>query len=166
MTMVRRLKIGEGGLYRGVRLASLLDSPDAFSTRYENAVARSYQSWIDQADASAAGSDRATFIVVEDRPVGVAALYRDCKNFDVGELIQMWVAPEKRGSSTATDLLRQIFIWAGANGFSRMKAEVMFCNPRALAFYRKSGFTVSAEMATHVDSSSMFTKQIEPIFGV
>lgn len=51
----RRLKMGEGVLYKEVRLASLKDSPEAFSSSYGDALGRSEESWREQADASAVG---------------------------------------------------------------------------------------------------------------
>ena len=91
------------------------------------------------------GSDRATFVVIEDQPVGLAALYRDETCNEVGELIQMWVAPEVRGGTVAADLLREVFQWAGSNHFSFVKAEVVRSNARALRFYDKFGFSLSDE---------------------
>ena len=159
MRITRRLNSGEGHLYRAVRLEALRESPEAFSSRYEDAVARSEQSWADQADSSATGSDRATFVTLEDQPVGLAALYRDDNTTDVGELIQMWVAPEARGGTVASDLLREVFQWASANSFAFVKAEVMKSNTRALRFYEKFGFSLSA--ANHTPSSVLLTKPIQ-----
>jgi hypothetical protein len=48
-------------------------------------------------------------VVIEDRPVGLAALYRDEEDPNLGELFQMWVAPEVRGGSVAADLLFEVF---------------------------------------------------------
>jgi RimJ/RimL family protein N-acetyltransferase len=160
MSIIRRLNLGEGQFYRAVRLEALRESPDAFSSRYDDAVARSDQSWADQADSSAMGSDRATFVAIEDRPVGLAALYRDESDLNVGELMQMWVAPVVRGKSTATDLLLEIFRWAGSNRFSQVKAEVMRNNARALRFYERFGFTVSADESVHSASSVVLTKPV------
>lgn len=101
MSITRRLNPGEGQLYRAVRLEALRESPEAFSSRYEDALARSEQSWVDQADSSATGSNRATFVTFQNQPVGLAALYRDEKVPDVGQLIQMWIAPEVRGGRVA-----------------------------------------------------------------
>ena len=141
MIITRRLNLGEGLLYRATRLEALRESPSAFASRYEDAITRSDQSWADQADASAVGSDRATFVAIDEQPVGLAALYRSESAPDVGELIQMWVAPGMRGGSVATDLLHAIFQWAGAQHFSCVSAEVMRDNFRALRFYEKFGFT-------------------------
>jgi ribosomal protein S18 acetylase RimI-like enzyme len=145
MRITRRLNSGEGHLYRAVRLEALRESPDAFSSRYEDAVARSDQSWADQADSSAAGSDRATFVTLEEQPVGLAALYRDGDSADFGELIQMWVAPEVRGGGVAGELLEEVFRWASFNRFSFVTEEVMGTNARALRFYEKFGFSLFDE---------------------
>ena len=163
MSTARRLNLGEGPLYRAVRLEALRESPDAFSSRYEEAIARSDQSWADQADSSSTGSDRATFVILEDQPVGLAALYRDQSDSEVGELIQMWVSPEARGRSAAADLLLVIVGWAGSNRFSHVKAEVMKNNARALRFYEKFGFAVSADESVHSTSSIILTNTAEQV---
>jgi ribosomal protein S18 acetylase RimI-like enzyme len=160
MRITRRLNPGEGPLYRAVRLEALRESPEAFSSRHEDAVARSEQSWADQADSSATGSDRATFVTFEVQPVGLAALYRDEHAPDVGELIQMWVAPGVRGRSVATGLLLEIFRWAGSNRFAFVKAEVMKGNARALRFYEKFGFALSSDH--HTAFSVLLVKPVEP----
>ena len=161
MRITRRLNPREGHLYRTVRLEALHESPEAFSSRYEDAVARSDQSWADQADSSATGSNRATFVTLEDQPVGLVALYRDEINTDIGELIQMWVAPEARGGSVAADLLHEVFRWATSNGFSVVKAEVMKSNARAIRFYEKFGFTESDDKSFESASSLLLTKKVE-----
>ena len=53
MRTVRRITKGEWALYKQLRLASLLEAPEAFSTTYESAALRSDESWAAQADASA-----------------------------------------------------------------------------------------------------------------
>lgn len=161
MRITRRLNTGEGHLYRAVRLDALHESPEAFSSGYEDAVARSDQSWAEQADSSATGSDRATFVAIEDQPVGLAALYRDENDTDVGELIQMWVAPDVRGGSVANDLLLEVFRWAHSNHFALVKAEVMKSNARALRFYEKFGFCLSDE--NHTASSVLLKMAVNQV---
>ena len=164
MITLRRLKQGEAGLYRELRLEALRESPAAFGTSLADALARDGQSWTDQADGSASGPDRATFVVVvADRPAGLAALYRDAGDPGVGELIQMWVAPQLRGGPVAGELLGAIFRWAGENGFSRVRAEVMAGNARALGFYRKCGFTGTAGPAKAAGGNVVLTKAVEAV---
>ncbi len=140
MPVIRRLNPGEAALYRSLRLEALKESPAAFATTYESAVARDDDSWIQQADGSAQGPDRATFVVIAGRPAGLAAIYRDAGDTAVGELIQMWIAPEHRGGPLASELLGALLDWAALQGFERIRAEVTPGNQRALRFYQKCGF--------------------------
>jgi RimJ/RimL family protein N-acetyltransferase len=141
MPVIRRLNPGEAALYRALRLEALRESPEAFATTYEAAVARDDDSWIQQADGSAQGPDRATFVVIAaSQPAGIAAIYRDAGDTTVGELIQMWIAPEHRGGPLASDLLEALLDWAARQGFGRIRAGVTPGNQRALRFYQKCGF--------------------------
>jgi len=160
MSTIRRLNTGEGTLYREVRLESLRESPDAFCSSYEDALARTDESWNEQADASASGGDRATFVAFRERPVGLVALYRDDHDREVGELIQMWVCPEERGGSTADDLITEVFKWAASNRFLRVKAEVIEENQRALRFYQKLGFIESSDPSTHSTPTIVLTRDV------
>lgn len=138
---IRRLKTGESALYRQLRLASLRDSPEAFATTLESALARDEASWRKQADEAATGPDRAIFVMLDDGPAGLAALYRDPEKPATGELVQVWVAPAMRGGGAAFALIDAILAWAAAQGFATIRAEVTRDNLRALKFYRRQGFT-------------------------
>ena len=151
MITIRRLQVGEVELFKQVRLMALQEAPYAFPTTYANAVQRSAESWQEQADRSAHGSDRATFIVFsDDVPIGMAALYRDEEKLDVGELLQVWVSSDYRGTRVIWDLMDEIFRWAKENGFYRMIAGVTKGNARAQKFYIKYGFAVLEESSKGV----------------
>jgi RimJ/RimL family protein N-acetyltransferase len=158
---VRRLNLGEADLYRAVRLESLRESPEAFSSTYESALSRTEDSWQAQADASASGRDRATFFVLADRPIGLGALYRDQDRPNEGELIQVWVSPEARGGKVANDLMNAIFDWAASNGFETIRAEVTRNNSRALRFYEKCGFVRAVPDPASGEPSCILTKKVE-----
>lgn len=158
--IIRRLNPGEADLYRSVRIESLKESPEAFASTYESALERSLESWQQQADASATGSDRATFIAISDIPVGVAALYRDPDIPAEGELIQVWVSPEYRGGHLAADLMDTVFQWASSNSFETILAEVTPNNPRALRFYEKQGF--ARDHAVQASAGWRLTRRVEP----
>jgi RimJ/RimL family protein N-acetyltransferase len=146
MTVIRRIQIGESDLFKQVRLASLRDAPYAFSSTYASALRRSAESWREQADGTAQGSDRATFIVfADDAPIGIAALYRVQDQPDIGEILQVWVVPEYRGTHVARDLIDTVFMWASNNGFRAIIAAITKGNSRALRFYRKCGFATTHE---------------------
>jgi ribosomal protein S18 acetylase RimI-like enzyme len=143
MILVRRIQIGEGDLLKRIRLTSLRESPAAFVSTYESALNRTSESWSQQADSTAQGSDRATFIAFSgDSPIGIAALYRDKGTIDMGEVFQVWVSPEYRSKGVAADIMDTVFRWAGENGFRAIRATISKGNERALRFYRKYGFNV------------------------
>jgi len=140
MYAIRRLKAGEADLYRDIRLQTLRESPEAFATTYESALRRDEASWVAQADASAQGRDRATFVILAGEPVGLAALYRDSLLPAEGELLQMWIAPGHRGTAAAALLLDAVLAWASSHDFHLIRAEVTAGNTRALRFYERHGF--------------------------
>lgn len=158
---VRRLNTGEAGLYRAARLESLRESPEAFATSYESALLRDDDSWRAQADASASGSDRATFVVLADRPIGLGAIYRDPDQPQEGDLMQVWVSPESRGGQVAADLMNALFGWAASNGFKTIRAEVPPNNLRALRFYEKQGFTKAEPQACPGGPNEQLTRKVE-----
>ena len=105
MKTIRRIQAGEVDLYKQIRLAALKEAPYAFGSTYDSALERSDESWRAQVESSAQGSDRATFIAFSDNvPIGIAALYRDKEKRDTGELLQVWVGPEFRGTRVIWDL--------------------------------------------------------------
>lgn len=140
--VIRRILPGEAELYRRVRLESLIESPAAFLSTYESSAARSVQSWISQADGSATGDDRATFLVLADgEPVGLASLYRDPDGAETGELVQVWISPSLRSGGVGKELMNAVCGWAVSHGFTGIHGEVMPGNPGAVRFYQKCGFS-------------------------
>jgi len=158
---IRRLHPGESGLYRSARLESLRESPEAFATTHASALARDPESWAAQAAASASGSDRATFLVIGDGgdPLGLGAIYRDPELSHEGELIQVWVSPELRGSDIASRLIDALFQWAAANGFETIRAGVTHANARALRFYEKYGF-VPTQLPPDEETPLILTRKV------
>ncbi|HKY53738.1 MAG TPA: GNAT family N-acetyltransferase [Anaerolineales bacterium] len=151
MITIRRLQVGETDLFKQVRLTALQDAPYAFPTTYDAALQRSDESWREQAERTAKGTDRATFIAfADDVPIGMTALYRLEDKPDVGELLQVWISPEHRGTRVAWVLMDAIFKWAGENNFRTIIAGVTKGNARAVKFYIKYGFSIHEESAKGV----------------
>lgn len=162
MISARRLQLGEGELFKRMRLAALQEAPYAFSSTYESAVRRSDESWSEQADGTTQGSDRATFIAFSgDSPIGIAALYRHSEGSDAGEILQVWVAPEFRSKGVALSLLDAVFEWAGVNGFRSIRATITKSNTRALRFYEKCGFSLTDEVSPDGPDYTILTKKVE-----
>ncbi|MBK9208212.1 MAG: GNAT family N-acetyltransferase [Anaerolineales bacterium] len=105
MFTTRRIQSGEADLFKQIRLNSLQNAPYAFhplTIRHYNEL---LESWREQVESTALGIDRATFVTFSDNePVGIAALYRLDNQADVGEMLQVWVAPECRGTSVAWEI--------------------------------------------------------------
>lgn len=143
--------MGESDLLKRIRLTALKDAPYAFSSTYASVLRRSAESWQEQADSTASGSDRATFIAFsENVPIGIAVLYRDKDKVDAGELLQVWVSPEYRGTTVTMDLMDTIFKWAGENNFCEVIVGVTKANARAIKFYIKLGFSALEETSEGV----------------
>jgi RimJ/RimL family protein N-acetyltransferase len=161
MVTIRRIQIGEGELYRRVRLASLQDAPYAFGSKYSDALKRSRRSWAKQADSSASGSDRATFLALSDGdPVGIAAVYRDGQRVEEGELLQMWVAQELRGTGVGVELVEAALDWAAGAGMRKVVAGVTPGNQRVVSFYERCGFTRVAEDARILPGGALLAREL------
>jgi RimJ/RimL family protein N-acetyltransferase len=159
---IRRIQPGEADLFRQIRLKSLQEAPYAFSSTYDSAIRRSAESWREQAESTAQGSDRATFIAfTEGVPIGITALYRLESQAEVGEVLQVWVSPEFRGTGVARDLMDVVFKWAGENNFRRIIAGVTKVNARALKFYTKYGFSVMDESLSNVSDGVSLVKEVQ-----
>ncbi len=160
---IRRIRVGEGELFRQIRLDAVRESPAAFGATYESMLRRTPESWDEQADGSAQGPDRATFLAFSGgKPVGIMALYRIEEESDMGELLQVWVAPKVRGRAVADELTDALFSWAGESGFRTVVAAVAKENSRALRFYEKYGFKPTSEVSLdHAIDGVVLIKDVE-----
>jgi len=163
MISLRRIQIDEGELFKWMRLTALRQSPFAFASTYKAALPRSPESWSEQANSTAQGSDRCTFIAFsDDSPIGIAALYRTEEENDVGELVQVWVSPEHRGKGVARDLMDAVLQWSSANGFRTVVATIGKDNVRALRFYQEYGFKPESEASLNgPDNLDVLVKAID-----
>jgi GNAT superfamily N-acetyltransferase len=144
---VRRIKADEWSLLRELRLRSLLDAPEAFGQRYENAAAEPEAEWRSAARASATGDRRAWFFARDGdaaaMEVGLVQARRrppaDCLVFS------MWVAPVARRTGVGKALLDAVAEWARGWGGRRIVLWVFGANDGALRFYERLGFKVLPE---------------------
>lgn len=161
MIHIRRIRVGESDLFKQIRLASLQDAPYAFSSTYDSAFQRSAESWREQTDNTAQGGNRATFIAFsDDTPIGIGALYRLEDQTDAGEIIQVWIHPDYRGTRVARDLIDVIFTWACENNFHKIIVGVTKLNARAVNFYIKFGFTLVEETLRNNSEGVSLVKEV------
>ena len=73
-----------------------------------------------------------------------ATITQDCLP-DERHLVGMWVAPERRGSAVATQLVEAVCLAARAAGAAGVVLWVADDNTRAERFYRRLGFVETGE---------------------
>lgn len=134
-TIVWRLTPDDWQVFRDVRLASLRDSPQAFSATLESALARDEASWRE----GLAGRTQFVAMAGED-VVGTAGGIVDPAG-QFGELVSMWVSPEWRGKGVSSRLIEEVAGWAAAVGFRQLRLWVVEGNQAAERAYAKAGFT-------------------------
>jgi len=121
-------------VWRDVRLASLRDSPQAFSGTLEGAVGRDETGWRE----GLAG--RTQFVAMfADDVVGTAGGMAD-PGGAFGELVSMWVAPPWRGKGVGARLIEEVAGWAASVGFHELRLWVVEGNQVAERSYTKAGF--------------------------
>lgn len=145
---IRRIRPEDWPLLRQMRLASLLDSPEAFGQRHEIAAAQPDSEWRSAARASSSGDRRAWFIATTGsgaarREVGLVQARRrppdDCL------LFSMWVAPDARRTGAGRLLVDAVSEWAASWGGRRVVLWVFGANEGALRFYESIGFMLVSD---------------------
>jgi len=141
---MRRVRVDEVDELRRVRLAMLLDAPDAFASRHDDEAAQPDEFWQERAAIAAQSSQVATFHVVDgDRHVGSATGLR----LDPGraaDLVAMWVDPQWRRRGIGRRLVEGVCRWAARQGSASIELDVRELNTGALDLYRGCGFEVIA----------------------
>lgn len=135
--LVRRLGTEEWRLLREVRLRALADAPYAFGSTREEEAAREDEWWVTSL------TTLGWFVAMNGAEASgvIAAIPRD----ESGDhhVISTWVAPERRGSGVAHQLVAAVVAWACDQGASGLVLDVAENNPRARRFYEKTGFVAT-----------------------
>ena len=141
-TVIRRIKASDWQLLRELRLASLLDAPEAFGQTHANAVAIPDDEWQQIARAASSGESRTWLIAFDDHddPAGLVQARRrvpdDCLIFS------MWVAPQARRSGVGRLLIDSGSRMGSQLGRAPLVLWVTATNEGAHRFYDSIGFTV------------------------
>jgi GNAT superfamily N-acetyltransferase len=133
-TVIRRIRPGDSGRYRDIRLKALQDAPYAFGSTYEVEATRRDDEWADRVASAAAGAQRAMFLAFHDGScVGLAGGVEDDLGAD-RQLVSMWVAPTHRGTGIAAGLVEAVLAWARDGGARTVALWVTRGNDRAQRF--------------------------------
>lgn len=158
---VRRVRAGEGGLVRELRLRAVSDpvASIAFLTTLDEELGRDAAFWDERAAGGAEGGAAAMFVAEDgDAWVGSATvLVRRAGDVDHtgrtlgtgrADVVGVYVAPEARGSGAIDALLDDCARWSAAQGFETLSLDVHVDNLRAQAVYRRAGFVPTGETFT------------------
>jgi GNAT superfamily N-acetyltransferase len=146
---MRRIRVGEGGILRDVRLRALEDAPAAFASTHDGEALRPVELWEADAASRAAGPTATTFFAeLDGGVVGVVGAFRAPEDPGTVELVSMWVAPASRGRHVGACLVDAVVDWATVTGAHRVALWVTRGNEAATSLYRARGFTASEEVLT------------------
>lgn len=134
---------------RAVRLAALLDAPEAFGATYAEARAFDDARWL------AMVRDGNFFLaLVDDEAVAMASGGHHDDFPGTCWLYGMYVAPAHRGRGVGEALVERVGQWAREDGASELFLHVAEPIARARAFYRRVGFVETGATHTmHRDAS-------------
>jgi RimJ/RimL family protein N-acetyltransferase len=138
---IRRLDAGDEALLRATRLRALADAPAAFGTTLAAAQARDDEFWTNQVAGRLGSAPCATWVVVDADGDGVGML-TGVNTGDAVDVIQVWVAPDHRGTGLVERLFAHLFEWSP---HERIGIAVEAVNDRARRVYERVGFQVVGE---------------------
>lgn len=149
MAEVRALTPDEWQITRQLRLAALLDSPDAFCSTYEQTLLRTEADW-----RQWPGGGQVFAAFLDGIPVGMTcgASTGDPR---ITHLISMWVDPSARGHHIGRALIDAVSGWARERGSSIVELDVFERNEPAHRAYLKAGFSAVGPCPDHPSAITM-----------
>jgi GNAT superfamily N-acetyltransferase len=148
--IVRRTRESDWLEYRDLRFEMLADTPEAFGETLANARGRDESEWRMRA-ARGEASDQILVAAIElssGRWVGSMGGFIASGPDVIGPLlVGVYVSPDHRGRvlGVASAMLAEIEEWAASVG-QVLHLHVHEANPRALAFYQRSGYRLTGKV--------------------
>ena len=135
------LREEDWGLYKSLRLKSLLDSPDSFSATYSHESTYCDEEWRNKLGSSG----KAAFVCPLVAFSGISAsglawgiIHKESDNH--ANVYQMWVSPEFRGHGIGKALLQRIMLWSREKERSCIHLGATTTNIAAIELYKSVGF--------------------------
>jgi GNAT superfamily N-acetyltransferase len=145
MIVIRALNSDDWQDIRDVRLRSLIDAPEAFTSTFDRESAYDEVKWRDLAITGR------WFAADDERLVGVAVGVDGWSGDPTRrELVGMWVAPSHRRRGIAKQLLDQVKAWAVSEEATTLSLGVREGNEQALTSYLSMGMRLSGETMPEV----------------
>lgn len=149
-TVVRRATGADWAALRAIRLEALSDSPDAYGTTYEMAWGYGDDQWRSMVEE--------LFYVCamrDDVVVGMAAGGENDDYPGTVWLYGLYVTPAQRGTGVADRLVEYVREYARQRDADALYLFVTTTMTRAVAFYRRLGFTPTGETRTMKRNASL-----------
>ena len=139
---IEALEEDEWERLRTVRLASLLDAPEAFGSKHAEVVRWVEPAWREQLRRIA------TFVAVDEgRDIGMVRGIEHADLMDAAYLVSMWVDPSARRQGVGGALIERVVDWTALSGRTRLFLDVRTTNAGAEQLYRARGFVPTGERA-------------------
>lgn len=163
MIDVRAITVEDWPQLRSIRLEALADTPSAYSTTYDDAVAFPDSLWIERAKASVAGAEQMTVIGFDgDRAVSLAiGLLREQHGALVTVVVSVYISPSIRGTGVGDRMFLLIHSWGETHGSTQASLWVEETNARAIGFYERLGYTMTLDRARVANDSGLFERRMK-----
>jgi len=144
---VRRAEAEEWESLRDLRLAALVDSPDAFGSTLGEEREAAESRWLGWITGEGWSGDVATFVSGDgDGLVGMATGFQPTSEPEVVHLFAMWVRPDQRRRGLGRALVAAVVGWATERpDVDRVVLRVTTSNDEAFRFYRSCGFVETSD---------------------
>jgi len=153
MIEIRAISPQEWQLLRTIRLEALETAPEAFCTRYEDALCRDENSWRERLTSN--GDDGVLTVLAFDgtRPVGMSVgVFHAEDDEPFVEVLSVFVSTDVRGQGVADRIFDTIEEWGRARGAAALSLLVEEKNPRARRFYERQGWEPANEWVSSPSS--------------
>ncbi|HEY2794449.1 MAG TPA: GNAT family N-acetyltransferase [Micromonosporaceae bacterium] len=158
--MIRRVRVGDGGRVRALRLEMLADTPLAFITTLAEAAAMPHSESIGRTTRGASGRQVGHFVAEDGKLlVGQVIAVESTSDPGVTMLFAIYVSPAYRGTAVLPGLIDAAAAWSVECGRTILELEVVTRNKRAARAYRKLGFQSIGSPVAHPTISTL-TEQI------
>jgi GNAT superfamily N-acetyltransferase len=142
MVLVREAAPDDWLALRDIRLAALLDAPDAFGSTYEQQASYREADW--QRRIARGGTFLAYLPEVSaSEPAGLAGGYQESPG--TVELVSMYVRPKARGRGVGEALVAAVINWAAGRNARSVHLWVTETNSHARLLYERCGFSPTDE---------------------
>lgn len=164
---IRQLTDKDWELYKSIRLRSLQDSPDAFSSTFEHESKLSDEEWIERVKVNGRAYQALPLVAeLKGNPIGIACGVIHSSGDKSAKVYQMWVDPENRGKGVGRLLLSHVVNWAKKAEMFGLELDVTTSNIEALNLYKSTGFVNFDEIEPLRPGSKLSTQSMVMLFDV